>query len=477
MTESIPERIALRFDASAERYDEGRTVVGGTPRRLLQLTPKGSELLDAWIAGAPVGTGRGAQALARRLFDAGVAHPIPGVPDQLVQVSVVLPVKDDGAAVRALVRTVVADTRVAEVIVVDDASAVPIELAPSAAQTPVRVVRRAHCGGPGVARNDGWPDTSEAFVAFIDADVIPQPGWLDRLLGHFADPTVAAVAPRVASTPSTANASLLARYESAASPLDLGDEPGPVHPSGRLRYVPSAALVVRRSALDAVGGFDPGLRFGEDVDWCWRAHDAGWRLRYEPAAMVHHRPRPTLGHLLAQRRGYGTAAAALEARHPGRVRPLETNPWTLAIAAVLLGPGTLARRGIAAVALGAASAVPVHRRLAGKTARPAALTASLVGRGHLLGLGWLAHAVRRAWLPPIALASVLGVRPARRLLAAAGLAALVPGNSLDQRTTQPAHLALRLLDDAAYCTGVWQGAWGQRSPDALLPRRARSSGN
>ena len=47
----------------------------------------------------------------------------------------------------------------------------------------------------------------------------------------------------------------------------------------KVSYVPTAALLVRRAALDSVtpgGGavFDPALRYGEDVDLVWRLHDA-----------------------------------------------------------------------------------------------------------------------------------------------------------------------------------------------------------
>ena len=55
-------------------------------------------------------------------------------------------------------------------------------------------------------------------------------------------------------------------YEAARSPLDLGDEPGLAGPGRRVGFVPATALVVRRSAFEAVGGFDTRLTVGEDVD-------------------------------------------------------------------------------------------------------------------------------------------------------------------------------------------------------------------
>jgi glycosyltransferase involved in cell wall biosynthesis len=113
---------------------------------------------------------------------------------------------------------------------------------------PVRVVRRERSGGPAAARNAGLAATDAPFIAFLDSDVVPTPGWLEPLLAHFADPELAAVAPRVRVPP---GASALARYEAARSPLDLGPHPGVVGPGRRVGYVPAAALVVRRAALVA----------------------------------------------------------------------------------------------------------------------------------------------------------------------------------------------------------------------------------
>ena len=77
------------------------------------------------------------------------------------------------------------------------------------------------------------------------------------------------------------------------SPLDMGDRPAEVQPGRRVSYVPSAALLVRRSALPE-DPFDPALRYGEDVDLIWRLIDAGWRVRYEPGVVVHHEEDATL---------------------------------------------------------------------------------------------------------------------------------------------------------------------------------------
>jgi N-acetylglucosaminyl-diphospho-decaprenol L-rhamnosyltransferase len=55
-------------------------------------------------------------------------------------------------------------------------------------------------------------------------------------------------------------------------------------------WVSGCAFALRRSAFDAVGGFDPGYPlYLEDVDLAARLGDAGWRVRYDPVATVEHR--------------------------------------------------------------------------------------------------------------------------------------------------------------------------------------------
>ena len=48
-------------------------------------------------------------------------------------------------------------------------------------------------------------------------------------------------------------------------------------------WVQSAAMLVRREAADAVGHFDPSFYvYSDEVDFCKRLHDAGWRVLYVP---------------------------------------------------------------------------------------------------------------------------------------------------------------------------------------------------
>jgi N-acetylglucosaminyl-diphospho-decaprenol L-rhamnosyltransferase len=54
-------------------------------------------------------------------------------------------------------------------------------------------------------------------------------------------------------------------------------------------WVSGACFLARSSAMKELGGFDEAyFMFAEDIDLCWRAHEAGWGVGFEPAAVVTH---------------------------------------------------------------------------------------------------------------------------------------------------------------------------------------------
>lgn len=57
-----------------------------------------------------------------------------------------------------------------------------------------------------------------------------------------------------------------------------------------VKMLSAAALLVRREVIEQVSGFDERFHmYREDNEWCFRITRAGWRLVFEPAAVVRHR--------------------------------------------------------------------------------------------------------------------------------------------------------------------------------------------
>ncbi|TFV48993.1 mycofactocin biosynthesis glycosyltransferase MftF [Blastococcus sp. TF02A-35] len=456
----LPDGFAVRLDPRTRRRDGGTALLGGSPLRLLRLAPRAAALLpgDRLVVADPV-----TAALAARLLDAGVAHP-DLAPSGGPAVTVVVPVRNRPAALARLLAALRADpgTAALPVVVVDDGSARPVT-----APAGVRVLRHATSAGPAAARNTGLAAATTDLVAFLDSDCVPRPGWLHRLLPQFADPRLAAVAPRIVPLAGAARG-WVSPYEDVAGALDMGPRPAAVRPMSAVSYVPSAALLVRRAAVG--DGFDPAMRVAEDVDLVWRLAGAGWRVRYEPAAEVAHEHPAALGDWLRRRAFYGTGAALLAARHGSAVAPVVLAPETAATWGLALLGGRPGR--LAAVGLAAATGVRLARRLRRPgEPLPLALAGGLAVRGLGASGQSLARAVTRHHWPLAVAASVVSGR-ARQVLAAVavgeGLLAWWP----HRRKTGPVrHVAVRRLDDLAYGAGLWAGAVRARDPRALLPAR------
>lgn len=464
---TLPAGFCLTPDPGSKQLDE-TTLFGGSPARVLRMSGAGAAAL-AELRSGPVRS-HAAATLARKLTDAGLAHPQPPVLPARPDVTVIIPVRDRPAMLDRCL-TVLGSSY--PVLVVDDGSADPAAVAGVAAAHRAWLLRRPANGGPGAARNTGLAEVASDLIAFLDSDCVPEPGWIERLAAHLADPAVAAAAPRIVPLPT--GPGWAGQYTAACSCLDLGDQPARVAPGGRVSYVPTAALVVRRAALLRVarpaGVFDPRLRWGEDVDLIWRLHDAGWRIRYEPAARVgHHEPGGWPG-LLTRRFRYGTSAGPLGRRHPDAVPPLVLHPWpALTVAGLLAASPAVAGLGFT----GSVLAMRATLRRAGLPARgvlPAMLTATWQT---WLGTGRYATQFAAPLIAGAVLAPGPG-RPARRWWRRAAAASLLFGPPLAtwlarRPALDPARFAAaQLADDVAYGAGVWAGALRARTTVPLRP--------
>lgn len=133
---------------------------------------------------------------------------------------------------------------------------------------------------------------AENLVA-LNSDVVPAAGWLQSMLAALDDGHAGAVVPRfVDGDGRLAEAGSLVGRDGRTLPGGVGgavDDPAWVFRRD-VDYGSAAALLVRRAAFDAVGGFDPcwGVGYYEDADLCFRLRAAGWATVLAPAATVAH---------------------------------------------------------------------------------------------------------------------------------------------------------------------------------------------
>jgi glycosyltransferase involved in cell wall biosynthesis len=160
--------------------------------------------------------------------------------------------------------------------------------------------------GLSAARNLGLKAATGDIVAYIDDDVYPDRDWLKFLAYSFLTTDYAGIGGPNIPPP-----------EDGEIAHCVANAPGgPQHVLVSTRdaeHIPGCNMAFRKSCLDAVGGFDPRFRVaGDDVDLCWKMIERGWRLGFNPAAVVWHHRRDTIRTYLRQQTGYGRAEALLE---------------------------------------------------------------------------------------------------------------------------------------------------------------------
>jgi GT2 family glycosyltransferase len=276
----------------------------------------GGEVLD-WDFGLTDRAGAAKPALAAL---AAAAAEVPQAAGAATGVSVVVCTRNGGgrigACLAALRRQRHPDF---EVIVVDDGSTDDTS-GVVARGFPGVTLLRLQPGGLGRARNTGAAAATRDVIAFTDDDCEPDEDWLANLARGFAAGWDAVGGPNLAPPPADLVAAVIAAAPGAPSHVMLDDQ--------EAEHLPGCNLAVRASALAAVGGFDEVfVTAGDDVDFCWRLQDAGFRLGFSPTAFVWHHRRGSLRGYLNQQLGYGKAEALLIARHRHRFTPSGDAVW------------------------------------------------------------------------------------------------------------------------------------------------------
>ena len=172
-------------------------------------------------------------------------------------------------------------------------------------QSGFRVIRTKQ-SGLSAARNAGMLEARGEIIAYIDDDCQPDPHWLQYLANSFMNSSHCAIGgPNVQPPGDGLIAECVANSPGAPVHVMLTDQIA--------EHIPGCNMAIRKSHLEAVGGFDPQFRVaGDDVDLCWRLQSRGWTIGFSPAALVWHHRRDSLSAYLRQQRGYGRAEALLE---------------------------------------------------------------------------------------------------------------------------------------------------------------------
>ncbi len=199
---------------------------------------------------------------------------------------------NDGALLDRAVESALSARSLASITIVDNGSEPPAQVVDDPR---IRLLRNETNQGVARGRNQGARVGSAPFVCLLDSDAELGPGSLDRLADALeAHASVALVAPVFLDQQAEASggrAPTLLRKVSRA--MGLTTHYGTMRPDGAVmwdvEFAIGACQLVRREAFDAVGGLDESYFYGpEDVDFCLRLRETGWRVVQVAGPKVHH---------------------------------------------------------------------------------------------------------------------------------------------------------------------------------------------
>ena len=145
------------------------------------------------------------------------------------------------------------------------------------------------------------------YLLILNPDTVVRPGTFGRLVEFMGShPEAAAAGPRLLNSDGSLQFSCR-RFPRPMAAVLRNTALGRLLPRNRFTrqylmqdwdhsslqhvdWVSGAAVCIRREAWDQVGGFDEGyFMYAEDMDWCLRAEQAGWKVYYVPDAVIVHR--------------------------------------------------------------------------------------------------------------------------------------------------------------------------------------------
>ncbi len=170
----------------------------------------------------------------------------------------------------------------------------------------VRVIENGANIGFAAANNRALPCVAGDYLLFVNPDCVIEAGTLSRMAAVMdANPDAGMAGCLVLNTDGSEQRgcrrnlptpwSALARvfkfnllFPGRATGFDLTGMPLPAAPA-EVEAISGAFMFVRKSALDAVGPMDEAYFLHcEDLDWCMRFRQAGWKILFVPDARATH---------------------------------------------------------------------------------------------------------------------------------------------------------------------------------------------
>jgi cellulose synthase/poly-beta-1,6-N-acetylglucosamine synthase-like glycosyltransferase len=223
------------------------------------------------------------------------SDPLPTLPEPAVwpSVTVQLPLYNEVHTVERLLQAAAAlnyPRDRLEIQILDDSSDATRTLAARTAKDlqrqgvdVVHLTRAERTGFKGGALAAGLAAAKGEFLAIFDADFVPPPDFLQRVLPEFADPRVGCVQTRWGHL--NRDYSLLTQVQALGLDGHFVVEQTARSRSGLFLNFNGSAGIWRRRCIEEAGGW-AGDTLTEDLDLSYRAQLRGWRIAYRPDVVV-----------------------------------------------------------------------------------------------------------------------------------------------------------------------------------------------
>jgi len=258
--------------------------------------------------------------------------PIADTADSRLAVSVIVPAYN---AARTLPRCIVAlmeqtiGRAAYEMIVVDDGST--DDTAAQADRPGVRLIRQTHAG-PAAARNAGIREARGDLLMFTDADCEPAPDWIEAMWQPFSDPTVMGCK----GVYRTRQRGLLPRFVQ----VEYEEKYRSMAGAHCIDFIDTYSAAYRKEVFVQEGLFAEDILAAEDAEFSFRLAQRGYRLVFNPQAVVYHTHAESLMHYLRRKFRFGRWRARVYLRYPQKIGGDSHTPkdlrWQMPLVAAMI---------------------------------------------------------------------------------------------------------------------------------------------
>lgn len=152
-----------------------------------------------------------------------------------------------------------------------------------------------------VGNNKALPHIQTPYYVLLNSDVEVSPGWLEPLVGLMeSDPQIAAIQPKLLAYHDRGSFEYAGAaggcVDSLAYPFCRGrlfdtleQDKGQYNQVSEIFWASGACCLIRKSVTDQIGLFEPTFfAHMEEIDFCWRAKNFGYKIMYQPRSVVWH---------------------------------------------------------------------------------------------------------------------------------------------------------------------------------------------